>query len=322
MVGESASWSMKFWVAVGLCWLSLWLPATAADWWLDQVHEPRFGSTPLPPSQLLVGSSVMGVGLLTVLALCAAAVVWLGATGDWWSMWFVGLGCALVGLLGLARHRAELSAMNLAEVSDMDQAALAAIAQETKVSQVSFWSVSSVVEPGCNALTVAGFRRGTYRIVLSEELLEAVGPTRRFVVVHELGHVRARHLRQQAFVSGVEVAVGLGVPAAILWAMPAWIGLVGEGIRDPRNLPVLLSLVMATSAVLSLPSAWFSRSNERQADAVAVADAVRSGIDPVALVRELYLSERSNLSPSLVERLIARHPTAAERLQLAKLATF
>lgn len=116
------------------------------------------------------------------------------------------------------------------------------------------------------------------------------------VVAHEIGHVEARHgvklmeKRQAA-------QVGTAVASILL------------GIR-PSSVPGA-AITLGTEAYL----AHYSRSDENQADSIAVQLLARAGIDPdgLATLFNKLLAQRQR-APSTLEQLFSTHPLTEERI--------
>jgi Zn-dependent protease with chaperone function len=155
---------------------------------------------------------------------------------------------------------------------------------------------------------VSGIGR-TRRVVVFDTLLEAADERQlKLVVAHELGHRRDRHVAKLTL---------LGMLGAI-WAVVVLWAVLGTRVASPRELPVVLLLLLGLQ-LLGLPAgAALSRRWERAADRGSL-ELTR---DLDAFVRAHVQLARRNLSdlepPRLAYLLLASHPTAPERLAFAR----
>ena len=151
----------------------------------------------------------------------------------------------------------------------------------------------------------------TKRVVLFDTLLAGYSRDEiRFVVAHELGHVRHRDVvRQIAFLT-------LSAPAAALAAQQlteAWAGT----LAGPRAVPALSLALSLVAVPLALNGAALSRAVERRTDdfGLALSDA------PAALIsffRRIAVQNHADVSaPGRVRRLLASHPPITERIGAA-----
>lgn len=316
-LGDNSAWVNQLLVGSFMVALAWWLPATAADWWFDRHHEPKFGSVSLPTRQLLVGTFVAGLGTMLVVTLAAALLFGvMSVLSNWWLV--VGPMIVLVGAVSaVGSHRFSMLARNLEPLESPHQKQFEELASRSGLDNVSFWRMSAPLDDGCNALTTAGATRGSSRIGVTTGVLDADPSVQELLVAHELGHVSGGHLRSSAAVGSVAVALGAVVVAVALVAGDRWRRATGVEPADPRGLPALSGLVWALRAIGGIPLAWLSRAHERQADDYAL-----KALGPVALgtVKAVHVTDRADLDPGFVSRLVSAHPPAAQRLQQAKVA--
>lgn len=145
------------------------------------------------------------------------------------------------------------------------------------------------------------------RVVVWDTLLDAVGtPEVEIVVAHELGHRRLRHV---AKFSAVAMAIAASVVVLVRLVL---------GAPHPGDLPAAVLLVLAAQAVVGPCFGAYSRRYERQADGFAL-DVTR---DLPAFERVMIELAKRNLGdlapPRLAYLLLFTHPTAPERLALAR----
>jgi STE24 endopeptidase len=145
------------------------------------------------------------------------------------------------------------------------------------------------------------------RVVVWDTLLAAVGtPEVEVVVAHELGHRKLRHVAKFSV-----VAMALAAAVVVLVRLVV-------GTPSPGDLPTAVLVVVAAQAVIAPFFAAYSRRYERQADGFAL-DVTR---DLAAFERVMVELAKRNLGdlrpPKLVYLLLFSHPTAPERLALAR----
>lgn len=298
---------------VSIAW---WLPAAVSDWWFDQRHEPRFGRDALPASQLLVGSGVALAGTFLGVGLSSGVVFALrGSVQYWWLL--MSPAVVVVGLLlSILQHRTSVLARSLDPLPIIEDKAYRGLAEAAGVEGVSFWAMRSTLETGLNALTLADTWGRGVRIVLTDQLSAAPEDLRKTVVAHELGHVRAGHLRQMLVVGLVSAAAVASLVTLALVNPGLWSRLAGVEPSDPRGLPALALVAWFSGLILGLGPDWLSRAQERQAD-VAARELVGSIAEP--LLRVLHVTDRADLDPGRMSRLTSAHPPPAERLHRAGL---
>lgn len=147
------------------------------------------------------------------------------------------------------------------------------------------------------------------RVVVWDTLLDVVDASGvALVVAHELGHRRLRHVPKltAAAMAGATLVV---VALRLVLATP-----------HARDLPVAVLVVVAAQFLLAPPLAALSRRFERQADLFAL----RTTRDLGTFETVMTVLARRNLGdlkpPPLAYYLMFTHPTAPERLALARAA--
>jgi predicted Zn-dependent protease len=152
------------------------------------------------------------------------------------------------------------------------------------------WEFHVVADPEVNAFNIPGGHVyvNTGLIAASDNVAELAG-----VLSHEISHGVARHGTEQ-----LTRVYGLNLLAGVL---------LGE---NPAAYEQILAQILGTGAI-----ARFSRSAEREADALGVRTMWEAGYDPqgmVAMFQELL--NRRNSRPSSVDQFFASHPLTEERL--------
>jgi STE24 endopeptidase len=145
------------------------------------------------------------------------------------------------------------------------------------------------------------------RVVVWDTLLSAVGvPEVEVVVAHELGHRKLRHVAKFSVVA-MALAAAVVVLVWLVVDRPA-----------PGDLPTAVLVIVAAQAVIAPFFAAYSRRYERQADRFAL-DVTR---DLAAFERMMIELAKRNLGdlkpPRLAYLFLFSHPTAPERLELAR----
>jgi Zn-dependent protease with chaperone function len=150
------------------------------------------------------------------------------------------------------------------------------------------------------------------RLVLSAHVLDGPRSGLDAVVAHELSHVSLRHPRRAVLASGLVLAAQV----AVLWLATTWAP-AELAPADARLLPLLVLVVLLSGAVGRLALAWYSRLQERQADASAVE--LLGGAEPVLRhLRRIVVDAGADLQPTAWRRLLSSHPPPAERLAAAE----
>ncbi|MFH1970596.1 MAG: M48 family metalloprotease [Verrucomicrobiota bacterium] len=122
------------------------------------------------------------------------------------------------------------------------------------------------------------------------------------VLSHEIGHVCARHAAERATTGMMTSIVVTGLAAAIQ-----------SKYEQYGDLTAGLGMVFAGGLL-----AFYSRADEREADALALEYMTRAGYSPDGCIALMdMLSSLSKNNPNVIEMLFATHPMSAERYQTA-----
>ncbi|HIE00097.1 MAG TPA: peptidase M48 Ste24p [Thiotrichaceae bacterium] len=125
---------------------------------------------------------------------------------------------------------------------------------------------------------------------------------------HEIGHVNARHTASQMS-QGMLISAALVVGTLILS--------LSEKYRKYAQLIGLLGQIGAGVLL-----AHYSRSDERQADALGMQYMTKAGQNPQGMVGLMeLLNTMSKHKPSTIDMMFQTHPMSSERYQSAKAAT-
>jgi STE24 endopeptidase len=136
------------------------------------------------------------------------------------------------------------------------------------------------------------------------------------VVAHELGHWRHSHLRRKLPVLiGSQLVMFVVTFVVLQWSWLLHAGGV-DSLEDPGALPLFLFVFPLGFVLVGAITSWLSRVDERQADlyALEVLD------DPdkfSALFRRLAETNKADIDPGQLKRLMASHPPIPERLAMA-----
>jgi STE24 endopeptidase len=165
---------------------------------------------------------------------------------------------------------------------------------------------------------VSGFG-ATKRIVVYDTALRELPPEElRLIVAHELGHAKAGDVPRGALVG----ALGFAASTCLLYLLLSWPPLLRragvEHLADPRS----LALVLAVAAVLTTLGGPLQLLSSRRVEARADVHSLDLTRDPeafIAMEKRLAVRNLSDLDPHpLVYALFASHPTAPERIALAR----
>jgi Zn-dependent protease with chaperone function len=317
------------WVIAAAVIVVWWLPGVAVEAWHEYTHEPRFGSEPLPP----VVFSLSSIGVLAATTVAFGTVGWLVVSASRPEAQVgVGLVAFAVPFVGMiVGPRLSVAGHGGRPLGGSAASRFADLASQLGIDDVRFTQMREGIAGGPNAFTAGVGRRAT--ICLSPDLLHSatIGlrsddravvdgavvdremvddspppPLVQHVVAHELAHVRRRHALWASLLGAVVFLV-VGLSAVEL----AW--RVGEG---PERLPAVVLALVGGAAITQPVSSWISRAHERRADL----DACRLVTTDLADVRAMYVAQRVLLAPSRPVRIVAAHPSPAERLELLRRA--
>jgi Zn-dependent protease with chaperone function len=159
----------------------------------------------------------------------------------------------------------------------------------------------------------------TKRIVVYDTALRRLSPAElRAIVAHELGHVKAHDVRHGALVG----ALGAAATVCLLHLLTGSQRLLRragvERLADPRSLALVLALVALVTTLAGPLGLLTSRRAEARADVHAL-NLTRAPQAFIEMQRQLAVRNLSDLDPHpLVYGLFASHPTAPERIALAR----
>lgn len=152
------------------------------------------------------------------------------------------------------------------------------------------------------------------RIVFFDTLLKSLSTDEvEAVLAHELGHFKHKHIRKSMIIMATLSLVALWV-LGFLVNQP-WF-YQGLGMSTPSNYAALILFftVMPVFMFFITPiMSWFSRKNEYEADAFAVAQA--NGNDLITALVKMYKDNASTLTPDPIHSLVYdSHPPAPLRI--------
>lgn len=315
---DVGNWVLQLVLVVVLLEAVALLYNPALDWWVDLVHDKRWGLSTQTPGGFVsdqVKSLLLGIVVNLVLVV---PLYWLIRSTELWWVWgwlllvtfSVGLGFLYPVVIAPIFNRFDPLEDEL--LADRIQEIARRAGVEIEGAFVADESRRSTRD---NAY-VAGLG-ATRRVVLFDTILEHPAEVVAQVVAHEVGHWRLHHLRKQiplAAVLALVMMVGLRLLSEWdgLWS---WAGI--DGIGDPASLPVLLLAIQVGFGVMGLGMGFVSRAFERQADVEALEllgepDLMRD------MLRRLHVKNLADLDPGRWKRWTATHPPAAERLALVE----
>lgn len=165
---------------------------------------------------------------------------------------------------------------------------------------------------------VSGFG-ASRRVVVYDTLLEGFDDDQvRSVVAHELGHVKDADVRSGTLMGALGAAAVVCLLAGLL-SVPWILQRIGaSSASDPGVLAFVLAIVTLASFVALPASGVISRRIEARADVHAL-ELTRDPTTLVEMQRDLALNNISDPDPPRwLYRLVATHPTAPERMALAR----
>jgi STE24 endopeptidase len=150
----------------------------------------------------------------------------------------------------------------------------------------------------------------TKRVVLYDTLLrDFTEEDVRFVVAHELGHVRYRDVFRGVALMAVTAPTGLLAVARLADRLSG-------GARGPAAVPAVALAAALVAPPVGALSSRLSRAIEARADVFAM-ELTGESRALVDFERRIALANVIDPAPPAVERLVATHPTTMERIGLA-----
>lgn len=290
----------------------------ALDWWVDMVHDKKWGlSNQTPKGFAADQAKSLVLGIVMYLVLLVPLYALIRGTDLWWLWgWLL-----LVGFsVGLGFIYPIVIAPIFNTFTPLDDEDLAArisdIAQRAEVDiEGAFVADESRRSTRDNAY-VAGLG-ATRRVVLFDTILEHPPEVVAQVVAHEVGHWRLKHLRRQIpLAAGLALAMMLALRALSEWGgLWDWAGV--DGLGDPASLPMLMLAIQLGFGAMGVLSAFVSRAFERQADVQAL-ELLGEPDTMQDMIRRLHVKNLADLDPGLLKRMQATHPPAAERMALVR----
>ncbi len=280
-------------------------------WWRGFVRERRWGfSTQRASGWLADAAKGLAVSVVLMAALWTGVVGLARALPGWWAVpAAAALAAAMLVLSFVAPVVLEPLFNRFRPLADERLAGeLRALAARAGVPVRDVLVVDASRRSTKTNAYVSGLGR-TRRVVVYDTLLDAADERElKLVVAHELGHRREGHVARFTALG----MLGAAASVALLWAV------LGTRVGSPRELPAALLLMLGLQVAGMPPGAALSRRWERVADRCSLE---LTG-DPDAFERVHLSLARRNLAdlapPRLVYLFLFSHPTAPERLALAR----
>lgn len=280
-------------------------------WWRGFLRERRWGfSTQRASGWLADAAKGLAVSVVLTAALWTGVVGLARALPGWWAVpAAAALAAAMLVLSFVAPVVLEPLFNRFRPLADERLAAeLRALAAEAGVPVRDVLVVDASRRSTKTNAYVSGLGR-TRRVVVYDTLLDAADERElKLVVAHELGHRREGHVARFTALG----MLGVAASVALLWAV------LGTRVGSPRELPAALLLLLGLQVAGMPPGAALSRRWERVADRCSLE---LTG-DADAFERAHRSLARRNLAdlapPRLVYLFLFSHPTAPERLALAR----
>jgi STE24 endopeptidase len=288
----------------------------ALDWWLDLVHDKRWGLSTQTPGGFVadqVKSLLLGIVMYLVLLVPLYALI--RGTDLWWFWgWLLLLGFSIgLGFVYPIVIAPIFNTFTPLEDDDLN-GRIRDIANKADVDiEGAFVADESRRSTRDNAY-VAGLG-ATRRVVLYDTILEHPPEVVAQVVAHEVGHWRLHHLRKQIpLAAALALVMMLALRALAEWdGLWSWAGV--DGLGDPTSLPILLVAIQMGFGAMGVVSSFVSRAFERQADVQAL-ELLGEPERMQDMIRRLHVKNLADLDPGLLKRVQASHPPAAERMAL------
>jgi STE24 endopeptidase len=250
----------------------------------------------------------------------AALILWMmGAAGNWWWLWAWGvwMGFNLLLLLIYPSYIAPLFNKFAPMEDEILNARVTALMKRCGFAAKGLFVMDGSKRSAHANAYFTGFG-ATKRVVFYDTLLTKLSASEvDAVLAHELGHFKHKHVIKRIVLM---FAISLLGFALLGWlATQAWF-YTGLGVQPNLGAPNdALALLLFTLAVpvfsffMTPLFAYFSRNNEFEADAYAVAHT--NGPDLCTALLKLYEDNASTLTPDPVYvKFYYSHPPASERL--------
>jgi STE24 endopeptidase len=310
------NWVLQLLVVIVALELVALLYNPALDWWVDLVHDKRWGLSNQTPGGFVsdqVKSVLLGIVMYLVLLLPLYALI--RSTDLWWFWgWLLLLGFSIG--LGFIYPIVIAPIFNTFTPLDHDDlnARIRDIATRAEVDIEGAYVADESRRSTRDNAYVAGLG-ATRRVVLFDTILEHPPEVVAQVVAHEVGHWRLHHLRRQIpLAAALALVMMLGLRALSAWdGLWSWAGV--DGLGDPTSLPILLVAIQLGFGAMGVVSSYVSRAFERQADVQAL-ELLGEPDRMQDMIRRLHVKNLADLDPGPLKRLQASHPPAAERMAL------
>lgn len=281
------------------------------DWWVDLVHDRRWGISTQTPKGFAV-DQLKSLALSLVLSVLVAVPLFVILRGSelWW-IWGWLLVSALSVVFGFlfpivfAPIFNKFTPIEAGEVS----ARVDAIAERSGVRITGTYVLDESRRSNRDNAYVAGLG-ATRRVVLFDTLLQHPVEVVEQVVAHEIGHWRLRHLRCQ-------IPLAVAATFAVFVVARLLTGALGIDPGSPASVPELLLIAQLGGLVVNLGLAYVSRVFERQADLQAL-ELLGRPDRLIDMHRRIHVKNLADLDPSRWRRLLMSHPPVAERMELAR----
>jgi STE24 endopeptidase len=289
------------------------------SWYSQFKLEEKFGFNRMD-LKTFVMDTIKGavLGLVIMLPLAWVVLTLMAKAGSlWWLYaWMVWATFALAMMIIFPTYIAPL----FNKFSPLDDASLkervTALMQRTGFTAKGFFVMDGSKRSAHANAYFTGLG-ASKRVVFFDTLLSKLNVSEvEAVLAHELGHFKHKHVTKRLVLMMLSSLVGLAVLGYLSQQQWFYFGLgVQPNITGPNHALALMLFMLATPVflfALSPISAYFSRKQEFEADAFAVAQA--DGRDLVKALVKLTEDNASTLTPDpLFVKWYYSHPPAAER---------
>jgi len=282
------------------------------------IVEHQFGLSRLTLRRWL-RDQIVGLAVGFPLAVAAAEVVYYlirAAPERWWAYAATAFVAFAVGMANLAPVVLLPLFFKFKPVEDSGlQRRLERLARrtQTRLCGVFEWSLGEKTRKANAAVVGWG---NTRRIIVSDTLLANFTPEEiEVIMAHELCHHVKRHIWQAIAIQSALAFLGFYLVAAALGRFSDAFGFAGPA--DIANLPFMLLIASALSAIALPGLNWFSRRLETDADRYAL-DVTGDSLAFVSGMEKLARLNLARVSPNrIIEFIFYSHPSIEKRIRMA-----
>ena len=305
-----------FVVLVVALWELAALPSTV---YLARRIDARYGTGHSATSVEDAMAAQAHAALVALPVAMVGGAIWLVAVRVGGAAWWVVAGALAAAAIGVGMRAGPAmlalvaDARPLANPALVDRLRTLARRASVPVTSIEEWRVGDDAAPSA---LVAGIGRSRRVLVATPLLRDWSEDEVAVVVAHELAHHANGDLGRSAIIDAGVVVAALGLAHLAVVAAAPWIQVAGPG--DLAAVPLIVLVAGAIWIAVTPVRHALSRRDERRADtyALALTGAADAFTAAIRRLGERHLAEER---PSALTRLLYyRHPSVAERLELAE----